>query len=64
LIVELLDYRPVKGREAPLETPEISRVLLQPTGESFAADLARLAWNAEMRSDVEVLELEAKMLVR
>jgi hypothetical protein len=64
MIVELLDYRPPKGREASLDVPETSRVVLRPTSETVTADIARIARNADMWSDVEALELEAKILVR
>jgi hypothetical protein len=61
--VELLDFRPLKGQEPPLDIPERSRVLLRPTQESLANDVMRLARNGNITTDAEALELEAKILV-
>ena len=65
MIVELLDYRPPKGKDDVLEKPEASRVVLSPNGESLWTDICLLnqkcggAW-----TDGETLEVEAQILVR
>ncbi len=64
MIVEILDYRPGKPTDAPLEAPERSRTVLHPTSESLWADICAL--NVKQGSkwtDMDALEVEAKILV-
>ncbi|KAH7909003.1 hypothetical protein BJ138DRAFT_1128010 [Hygrophoropsis aurantiaca] len=49
----LLDYRPLKPKDPPLEIPGKSRVALHPTGETLYAGI----------SDTDVLEVEASILL-
>jgi transcription factor SPT20 len=64
MIVQLLDYRPPKGKDPLLEQPVCSHVVLNPNSESLWQDICLLnqklggAW-----TDQETLELEAKILV-
>ncbi|EGN95119.1 hypothetical protein SERLA73DRAFT_77130 [Serpula lacrymans var. lacrymans S7.3] len=64
MIVELLDYRPVKAKDPPLEKPEKSRVTLHPDAESLWADICLL--NSKLGNpwtDSDALEVEAKILL-
>jgi len=65
MIVDLLDYRPLKHAEPVLETPEKSRVVLQPNPESLWVDLCLLNEKVGGQwTDQEALEVEAQILVR
>ncbi|KAF8911231.1 Spt20 family-domain-containing protein [Mucidula mucida] len=64
MIVEILDYRPGKPTDAPLEAPERSCTVLHPTSESLWADICAL--NVKQGSkwtDMDALEVEAKILL-
>jgi transcription factor SPT20 len=64
MIVELLDYRPKKAKDPPLEKPERSRVALHPNDETLWANLCLMNQRSGNRfTDTEVLELEAQILV-
>ena len=65
MIVELLDYRPLKGKEPELATPKRSRVVLSPTPETMWADICSLNQKAgSVWTDEDALHVEAKILVR
>lgn len=65
MIVELLDYRPQKAKDADLTNPEQSRVVLTPTPETLWADICLLNQKAGSTwTDQEALEVEARILVR
>lgn len=64
MIVQLLDYRPLKSKDALLEEPARSHVVLSPNGESLWQDICLL--NRDLGSvwtDQETLELETRVLV-
>ncbi len=64
MIVELLDYRPPKGKDPLLEEPVTSHVVLSPHGESLWQDICLL--NQKFGSpwtDEDTLEVESKILV-
>ncbi len=64
LIVELLDYRPARGGEPELETPDKSRVVLTPNDESRWADICLMNQRSNASwTDAEALEVEARLLV-
>ena len=64
MIVELLDYRPPKGKDPLLDEPVASHVVLSPHSESLWQDICLLnhkfgaSW-----TDRETLEVESKILV-
>jgi hypothetical protein len=63
LVVELLDYRPQRGKDSG--KPEKTRVVLHPTPETLWADVCLLNQKtANKWSDKDVLEVEARILVR
>lgn len=65
MIVELLDYRPPRGKDPVLEKPECTRVVLSPNGESLWSDICLLNQKAGgVWTDAETLEVEAQILVR
>lgn len=65
MIVELLDYRPVKAKDPVLVNPERSRVVLTPNSETLWADLCLMNVKAEnVWTDRDALEVEARILVR
>ena len=65
MIVELLDYRPQKAKDAILTNPERSRVVLTPSSETLWADICLLNQKAgNIWTDQEALEVEARILVR
>ena len=64
MIVELLDYRPPKGKDTVLEKPESSRVVLSPNGESLWMDICLLNQKSGgIWTDRETVEVEAQILV-
>ncbi|KAI0698373.1 Spt20 family-domain-containing protein [Cytidiella melzeri] len=64
MIVELLDYRPPKGKDPLLEEPICSHVVLSPTGESLWQDLCLLNQKSgSLWTDKEALEVEAKIVM-
>lgn len=64
MLVELLDYRPKKAKDPPLEKPERSRVALHPNDETLWANLCLMNQRSGNKfTDTEVLELEAQILV-
>lgn len=65
MIVELLDYRPIKSKDPALVDPERSRVVLSPNSESLWADICLMNQKAgNLWTDQEALEIEARILVR
>ncbi|KAF9060734.1 Spt20 family-domain-containing protein, partial [Rhodocollybia butyracea] len=64
LIVDLLDYRPLKPTEPALETPERTREVLHPNSETIWADLCLISANsATILTDLQALEVEARILL-
>ncbi|KAJ3768511.1 Spt20 family-domain-containing protein [Lentinula raphanica] len=64
LIVDLLDYRPPKPNDPPLDTPKHSREVLHPTPETLWADLCVInASTGGKLTDAQALEIEAKILL-
>lgn len=64
MVVELLDYRPKKMSEPSLKNPGKTRVVLHPSPESLWADICSLNQrNGGKWSDIDTLEVEAKILV-
>jgi transcription factor SPT20 len=64
MIVELLDYRPIRNRDPILEKPEKTRVVLQHNDETLWADLSLLQQRSNFQlSDTHVLEIESRVLV-
>ncbi|KAI0794125.1 Spt20 family-domain-containing protein [Fomes fomentarius] len=64
LIVELLDYRPARGGEPELDTPDKSRVVLTPNDESRWADICLMNQRSNASwTDAEALEVEARLLL-
>ena len=64
MIVELLDYRPPKGKDPELATPKRTRVVLSPTSDTIWADICLLNHKSgNMWTDEEALDVEAKILV-
>ncbi len=64
MIVELLDYRPPKGKEPELTTPEPTRVVLNPTPETLWADICLLNQKSgNTWTDEDALNVEAHILV-
>jgi len=64
MIVELLDYRPLKSQEPALKDPQKTRVVLHPNPETLWADICTLNQKAGGKwSDMDALEVEAKILV-
>lgn len=65
MLVELLDYRPKRAKDPPLERPEKSRVTLHPNDEALWADLCLMNQRTSSKlTDPQVLEVEAQILVR
>lgn len=65
MIVQLLDYRPPKGKDPLLEDPVASHVVLSPNSESLWQDICLLSQKlGSVWTDQETLEVEAKILVR
>ncbi|KAK0497381.1 Spt20 family-domain-containing protein [Armillaria luteobubalina] len=69
LIAELLDYRPLKANDPPLETPGRTRTVLHPTPESLWADVCKIAAAKKQQeglvmTDKDALEIESRILVR
>ncbi|KAJ7230459.1 Spt20 family-domain-containing protein, partial [Mycena pura] len=64
MIVELLDYRPQqRSKEATLDKPERTRVVLYPNGESLFADISSLNRKiGENWTDRDALEVEARII--
>lgn len=64
MIVELLDYRPPRGKDPVLENPAKSRVVLSPNSETLWTTLCLLSQKQESPwTDEEALEVEARILV-
>lgn len=64
MLVELLDYRPKRVKDPPLEKPERSRVTLHPNDETLWADLCLMNQRTGSKlADPQVLEVEAQILV-
>lgn len=64
MLVELLDYRPKRAKDPPLEKPERSRVTLHPNDEILWADLCLMNQRTGSKlADPQVLEVEAQILV-
>ena len=64
MIVELLDYRPLKSKDSELADPERSRVVLRPNSETLWSDICLLNQKAGYTwTDQEALEVEARILV-
>lgn len=64
MLVELLDYRPKRAKDPPLEKPERSRVTLHPNDETLWADLCLLNQRTGSKfTDPQILEVEAQILV-
>ncbi|THH27742.1 hypothetical protein EUX98_g6435 [Antrodiella citrinella] len=64
MIVELLDYRPPKGKDPILEQPEKTRVVLSPNSETLWTNLCLLNQKAgNPWTDDDALEVEAKILL-
>jgi hypothetical protein len=62
--VELLDYRPPRNKEPPLEKPDRSRVVLHPNSETIWADICLLNQKSESKwTDKDALQIEARILV-
>lgn len=65
MIVELLDYRPQRGKEPAPEKPERTRVVLHPNSETLWADICALNQKYGAKwTDLDALEIESKILVR
>ncbi|EIN09455.1 hypothetical protein PUNSTDRAFT_143012 [Punctularia strigosozonata HHB-11173 SS5] len=64
MIVELLDYRPIRNRDPVLEKPLRTRVVLQHNDETLWADLCLLQQRSNYQlTDQHVLELESRVLL-
>lgn len=64
MLVELLDYRPKRAKDPPLEKPERSRVTLHPNDETLWADLCLMNQRTGSKlADPQILEVEAQILV-
>ncbi|KAJ3995045.1 Spt20 family-domain-containing protein [Lentinula boryana] len=64
LIVDLVDYRPQKPTDPPLETPEKTREVLHPTSETLWADLCVINTNSGgTLTDLQALEIESRILL-
>ncbi|KAG7444490.1 uncharacterized protein BT62DRAFT_1029822 [Guyanagaster necrorhizus] len=68
LIAELLDYRPQKVNDPPLEKPVRTRTVLHPTPESLWADTCKIAAAAKQQEDLvmtdrDALEIESRILL-
>lgn len=63
MVVELLDYRPPKGKDPVLETPDRTRVVLTPSPETVWADLCLLNQRSGLTwTDNDALEVESRIL--
>ncbi|KAK0189239.1 Spt20 family-domain-containing protein, partial [Armillaria mellea] len=68
LIAELLDYRPLKATDPPLEKPGRTRTVLHPTPESLWADVCKIAAAKKQQeglvmTDRDALEIESRILL-
>ncbi|KAK0444826.1 Spt20 family-domain-containing protein, partial [Armillaria borealis] len=68
LIAELLDYRPLKANDPPLEKPGRTRTVLHPTPESLWADVCKIAATKKQQeglimTDRDALEIESRILL-
>ena len=64
MIVELLDYRPPKGKDPVLEKPDRTRVVLTPNPETLWADICLLNQRVGLAwTDEDALEVESRILV-
>ncbi|KAF8826177.1 hypothetical protein HHX47_DHR6000341 [Lentinula edodes] len=64
LIVDLLDYRPTKPTDPPLEIPEKTREVLHSTSETLWADLCVINSNSGGNlTDLQAIEIEARILL-
>ncbi|KAK0203109.1 Spt20 family-domain-containing protein [Desarmillaria ectypa] len=68
LIAELLDYRPQKANDPPLEKPGRTRTVLHPTPESLWADVCKIAATKKQQdglvmTDRDALEIESRLLL-
>ncbi|KII87461.1 hypothetical protein PLICRDRAFT_142760 [Plicaturopsis crispa FD-325 SS-3] len=64
MIVELLDYRPQKSKDSPLEQPERTRVVLHPNSETLWADICLLNQKSgKTWTDENALEIESRLLL-
>ena len=64
MIVELLDYRPLKARQPELTDPIRSRVVLRSTPETLWAEICLLNHKTGNHfTDQDALQIEAKILV-
>ncbi|KAH0582465.1 hypothetical protein J132_02709 [Termitomyces sp. J132] len=64
MIVELLDYRPQRGKEPPPDKPERTRVVLHPNSETLWADICAMNHRFGGKwSDRDALEVEARLLL-
>lgn len=62
--MQLLDYRPPKGKDPLLEDPVRSSVVLSPNGETIWQDICLLNQKTGATwTDAETLEVEAQILV-
>lgn len=64
MIVELLDYRPLRVKDPVLETPERTRVVLTPNAETLWSEICLMNQkNGFHWTDQDALEVESKILV-
>ncbi|KAK0457889.1 Spt20 family-domain-containing protein [Desarmillaria tabescens] len=68
LIAELVDYRPQKANDPPLEKPPRTRTVLHPTPESLWADVCKIAAAKKQQeglamTDRDALEIESRILL-
>ncbi|KAG6888748.1 hypothetical protein C0995_006219 [Termitomyces sp. Mi166 len=64
MIVELLDYRPQRGKEPPPDKPERTRVVLHPNSETLWADICAMNHRFGGKwTDRDALEVEARLLL-
>lgn len=62
--MQLLDYRPPKGKDPLLEDPVRSHVVLSPNGETLWQDICLLNQKTgSVWTDADTLEVEAQILV-
>lgn len=64
MIVELLDHRPPRACDPPIDKPVPNRVILRPDSETLWADICSMNQRLEKTwSDTDALDIEAKILV-
>ncbi|CAL1715167.1 unnamed protein product [Somion occarium] len=64
MIVELLDYRPLRVKDPVLETPERTRVVLTPNAETLWSEICLMNQkNGFHWTDQDALEVESKILL-